>query len=75
MELLLTIGVVAGINWLIIYLKFKKSMYMNAFIDIGAFVIFTMLAKGTLGGLVIATIASLIVSIGLFISPPKGIAV
>ena len=46
-------------------------MILNAVLDFGIFLLFVKLSGGTLGGMVIATIGSLFVSIALLVSPPK----
>ena len=69
MEALL-IGVAAAFNLLVVKLKFTKGRYEDAALDILALVFLSVLFGGTMGGMIIATIASAIISISLFFSPP-----
>lgn len=68
---LVIIGVVVAFNFLVIYAKVKASRYLDAFIDVTLLSIISVLFGGSYAGLVVATIASAIVSLYLFVSPPK----
>ena len=70
MEALL-IGIATAFNFLIIKWKIEKKRYEDAGLDFIILVILSMLFSGSLGGMVIATIASAIVSIMFMVSPPK----
>ena len=69
MEVLI-FGLIAAFNMLIIVVKFRMNRYSDVILDTSILVILNYMAAGTLTGMMIATIASLIVSIFLFISPP-----
>jgi len=64
-------GLIAAFNMLIIVVKFRMERYSDAILDSGILFILNYMAAGTLTGMMIVTIASLTVSIFLFISPPK----
>ena len=68
---LFVVGIIAALNMLIIKVKVEKGMILNAVLDFGIFLLFVKLSGGTLGGMVIATIGSLFISIALLVSPPK----
>lgn len=70
MEALL-IGLAAGFNFLIIKWKLEKQRHADAGLDILILIILSAIFGGTLGGMVIATIGSAIVSLSLLASPPK----
>jgi len=71
MEMLLVIGGISAINLIILKLKVDHHMYANAFIDLIVYIAFIAFSGATLGGLVIATSGSLLVSLFLFVSPPN----
>lgn len=70
MELLI-LGVVAAVNMLIIKFKIEKARYEDAALDVFIMVVLTYLFSGTYSGMIVAMVASLFVSIVLFVSPPK----
>ena len=70
MEALL-IGIAAAFNFLIIKWKIEKQRYSDALLDAIILATLSIIFGGTLGGMVIATIGSAVVSISLFLSPPK----
>ena len=65
------IGIVSALNLIIIIHKLKKSRVEDAIFD--ALLMFLMLAisNGSYGAMVVSMIASLVVSIYLWASPPK----
>jgi len=67
----LLIALATAFNALIIKWKVEKGRYEDAFIDVGILVVLASLFSGSMGGMVIATISSFIVSIYLLFSPPK----
>lgn len=70
MELVI-LGVVAALNMLIIKLKLEKRRYEDAALDVLLMITLSYLFLGSYSGMVVAMIASLFVSISLFISPPS----
>ena len=69
MEFIL-IGVVSAFNLLIILMKLKRRRYEDAFFDTALMIFIVYIFSGSYGGMVVAMVASLFVSISLFISPP-----
>ena len=70
MEALL-IALATAFNVLIIKWKIEKTRYEDAALDFAVLVALASLFSGSMGGMVIATITSFIVSIYLLASPPK----
>lgn len=70
MELLI-IGVVTALNLMILKMKLEKARYADLGLDITALVVLNMFFGGTLAGMIIAMIASAIISIYLYFNPPK----
>lgn len=68
---LFIIGVVVAFNFLVIYVKFTKNRISDAILDVSLLTIVSILFGGSYAGLVVATVASAIISIYLFFSPPK----
>jgi len=60
------IGLVTGFNFLIILIKVNKKKYENAVIDAAILAAMGYLFKGTVTGLEVAMIGSLVVTIALF---------
>lgn len=69
--LFLTIGVAVAFNFMVIKLKFERKRYADGTLDVVLLTIISFLFAGSFGGLVVATVASAIISILLFIWPPK----
>lgn len=67
----LIIGVVAAANLVFILFKVEKKRYPDALLDFTLLVTVTGIAMGSYGGLVVSTIASLIISIYLYAKPPR----
>ena len=67
----LMIGVAAAFNILVIKWKLEKKRYADGVFDAICLILLTGVMGSTLGGMIIATIASACISISLFISPPK----
>ena len=70
MEFIL-IAIVTSFNFLIIKWKVEKKRYEDAALDAAILVILSSFFGGTMGGMIIAVIASFIVSIYFLASPPK----
>jgi hypothetical protein len=67
----LLIGIATSFNFLVIKWKLEKHRYEDAALDFAILAILASVFGGSLGGMVIATIASFIVSLYLIASPPK----
>jgi hypothetical protein len=67
----LIIGMATAMNVLIIKWKLEKKRYEDAGFDAAILVLLSLVFSGTYGGLVVATIASAIISLYLIASPPK----
>lgn len=70
MELLI-IGIVVALNIIIILRKFKNKRYEDGIFDTILLALVTIVFMGTYAGLVVGTIASLLISIYLWASPPQ----
>ena len=64
-------GIATFLNFAIIYYKFMHQRYLSAAIDTGVLVVSAMLFLGSMSGMSIAMIASMLFSLFLFIVPPK----
>lgn len=64
------IAVVTAVNLIVIKLKVDRKRYEDAAFDFILFVTVTIIFSGTYSGMVVAMIASMIISIYLFASPP-----
>jgi len=67
----LVLGIAMAFNFAILKIKFDNGQYLNFLLDIVVFMILSAMLMGTLGGMVIATVASAIFSLFLLISPVK----
>jgi len=65
------IGVVVAFNFLVIYAKVSAKRYLDAILDVTLLATISVLFGGSYAGLVVATVASAIISIYLFFKPPK----
>lgn len=65
------IGIVVAFNCLIIYAKVIAKRYLDAGLDFTLLAILSVVFGGSYAGLVVATIASAIISLALLIFPPK----
>ena len=70
MEFLIT-GIAVAFNLMVIKWKFEKRRYGDASLDACSLFIVTTVFSGTYGSLVVGTIASAIISVYLYIYPPK----
>ena len=68
---LLVIGIVTALNFLFIKKKFELKRYEDAIFDIALFVVILFLFAVSFGGMVVGMIASLLISVAFFFSPPK----
>lgn len=65
------IGIAVFFNIAVIKWKFDRERYADAFVDFGCLIVVALLFSGSYAALVVGTIASALVSIYLFFSPPK----
>lgn len=70
MELFI-IGIVVALNIVIILNKFKLGRVEDGIFDTFLLLVVTIVFMGSYAGLVVATVASLLISIYLWASPPK----
>lgn len=70
MEFIL-IGIVSAFNLIIIKVKLEKKRYEDAVFDLSLMALLAFLFSGSYGGMVVAMVASLSISIYLLASPPK----
>lgn len=68
----LIIGIAVAFNIIVIKWKFDKGRTADAITDLCLFIVVTFVFSGSYGALVVGTVASALISIYLFISPPKG---
>jgi phosphoglycerol transferase MdoB-like AlkP superfamily enzyme len=67
----LILGIVVAFNMIVIYVKIRAKRFLDALLDFLMLLILSLVFGGTYSGLVVATVASFIISIYLFINPPK----
>ena len=67
------IGFVVAFNIIIIKHKFEKGRLEDGILDSSVLVALSYIFKGTVSGLLIATVASAVVSIYLWYYPPKNL--
>ena len=71
LTMFIAIGVATFFNFIILKWKFERKRYADLVFDIVTLVIISNLFGGTLGGMVVAMIASAMISIYLIVNPPK----
>ena len=64
-------GVVTFLNLMILKLKFEQDRIPDLAVDIAGFLALNYMFGGTMGGMQIAMVASLILSCYLYFYPPK----
>jgi hypothetical protein len=69
MEFLL-IGIATAINIIIVKMKFERKRWEDASFDLGVLILVTIVFGNSYAGLVVGTIASMIISLYLYASPP-----
>jgi len=67
----LLIGVITAFNLMIFKIKFEQKRYGDLLYDIVTFMILNAIFGGTLGGMIVAMIASGIISVYLYFNPPE----
>lgn len=68
---LLIIGAAVAFNMLVIKVKFERARWADGSLDLFLLVLLSFLFMGSYAGLVVSTIASAIISVYLYIFPPK----
>jgi len=69
--MMLVVGLVTALNLIIIKFKFEAGRYGDVALDAMSLVVLSALFGNTLGGFVITMVASLCISIYLFVFPPS----
>jgi hypothetical protein len=67
----LIIGIATAFNFIIIKWKIEKTRYGDAILDISSILTLAYIFGGTLGGMMVAMIASVIISLYLYKYPPN----
>ena len=68
---LLAIGCAVAFNMLVIKVKFERARWADGSLDLFLLALLSFLFMGSYAGLVVSTIASAIISVYLYIFPPK----
>jgi hypothetical protein len=71
METVLVMGVAVALNVIVIKFKIDKERYSDAILDAFVLVLLGFVFMGTVTGLMVGTVASSLVSLYLWFSPPK----
>ena len=67
----LVIGIIVAANIIFILYKFKQGRLSDAVLDSALLFLVTVVFMGSYAGLVVGTVASLLVSIYLYANPPS----
>jgi len=65
------IGIVTALNVLLIKKKLDKKRYEDAFFDMALLILIIIIFSGSFGALVVGMVASLVISIAFYASPPN----
>ena len=65
------IGIATAFNFIVILIKFKQDRIEDAVLDISIFIAIAFMFSGTIAGMSVGMVASAIVSIYLWFSPPE----
>ena len=65
------IGFAVAFNCLVIKHKLEKQRWADGLLDAALLILLSVLFMGSFGGLVVATIASALISVYLYVFPPK----
>lgn len=65
------IGVAVALNFIIVKMKFTRKRWEDATFDILTLTLLMAVFSGSYAGLVVSSIASLLISLYLFVSPPN----
>ena len=69
--LAIIMGLATAFNVLIIFRKVEKKRHQDAFFDAGLLVLLSLVFGGSLGGMMVATVASAIISLYFLFNPPN----
>jgi len=69
--LFIIMGVSTAFNILIIFKKIELERYQDAFFDGGLLILLTLVFGGSLGGMMVATVASFVISFYFLFNEPK----
>jgi hypothetical protein len=67
----LIIGIATAFNFIVIKWKLEHKRYEDATFDILIIFLLSVIFGGTLGGMIVAMVASAIISLYFLVSPPK----
>lgn len=67
----LIIGVVTFLNLIILKIKLERERYSDLAVDVAGLVVLNYFFSGSLGGMTIAMVSSLLLSLYLLAFPPK----
>lgn len=67
----LILGIATAFNFIVIKLKFERGRLADATLDLITILLLAGMFGGTVTGMMIAMIASVIISLYLFYNPPK----
>lgn len=67
----LIIGVVTFLNLIILKIKLERERYADLAVDVAGLVVLNYFFGGSLGGMTIAMVSSLLLSLYLLAFPPK----
>jgi len=67
----LIIGIATAFNFIVLKMKVEQKRYEDATLDFITLVILSFIFGGSYAGMVVATVASAIISVYLYVSPPK----
>ena len=73
MDTELVAGIATAVNFIVIYVNFKRGAFEHALIDTGMLALVTYVFLGSATGMATGMIASFIFSMFLIVFPPKGI--
>ena len=65
------IGIAVVFNIIVLRFKIAHERYADAFLDAAILVTLTVVFGGTYGGMVVSTVASALISIYLYMFPPR----
>lgn len=67
----LIIGVAVVFNIIVLRFKYNKGRYADMLVDAGILVSLSLIFGGTYSGMVVSTVASALISLYLYMFPPK----
>lgn len=67
----LILGLVVAVNFIVVKMKLDRKRWEDALFDVAILFVLMYLFSGSYAGLVVSSIASLVISLYFFVSPPK----